>query len=79
MMKIMTARFTGTCAETGKPLKRGTTIVYDSVERKAYHPDSQKARDHGNGMPDNDGQLVEAQTEAIFDNWYAANYDRERP
>lgn len=43
-MKAITAKFNSTCQETGKPLKKGSTIYFDTVTRKAYHPDSQAVK-----------------------------------
>lgn len=41
----MTAKFDSTCAETGKAIKKGDTIVYYPASRKAYHQDSETAAD----------------------------------
>ncbi len=39
-MKKILAKFTSSCAETGKRLKKGDPIFYDYTSRKAYHPDA---------------------------------------
>ncbi len=44
MLKRMTAKFNGKCAQTGAPIYRGDDITYDTVSRKAYlleHDDAQ--------------------------------------
>lgn len=56
---FMTARFPGTCAETGKAIKKGDRICFVPATRKAYHDDSKQAAEtrgaefaHAYGMPD---------------------------
>jgi predicted Mrr-cat superfamily restriction endonuclease len=34
--KIMTSRFAGECAESGRKIKKGDTIIYFPFSRKAY-------------------------------------------
>jgi hypothetical protein len=44
MLKRMTAKFNGKCAQTGAPIYSGDDITYDTVSRKAYlleHDDAQ--------------------------------------
>lgn len=43
-MKKITAKFNSTCAETGRKLSKGSVIYYDPAKRKAYHPESNKAK-----------------------------------
>ena len=40
--RMITAKFTSKCAETGKLLRKGDSIFYDG---KAYHEDSVKAQE----------------------------------
>lgn len=42
---ILTARFAGVCAETGKAINRGDKCVYYPNSRKIYHMDSKTAYD----------------------------------
>jgi hypothetical protein len=37
MIRDMTAKYAGTCAGCGNPIKRGNRIGYDTTTRKAYH------------------------------------------
>lgn len=46
---FMTARFDSTCAETGKPIKKGERIAYYPATRKAFKEDT-KAADEVRGM-----------------------------
>ena len=43
-MKKITAKFNSTCAETGRKLSKGSTIYFDTTTRKAYHLESNKAK-----------------------------------
>jgi hypothetical protein len=83
MFRMITARFNGKCAETGKPLLKGSQIGYDDIARKAYHLDSDKAKNEldpnipaTEGKPGNnhDALLVQAETEAFYDSWYSNTY-----
>lgn len=38
-------RYPAVCAETGKPLPKGSVAVYYPRSRKLYHPDSRTAAD----------------------------------
>lgn len=71
-MKTITAKFNSKCAETGKALRKGDTIVYDPETRKAYHLDSRMAKAEA-AMQSNDAQYVAAQENAYFDNFCQAN------
>jgi hypothetical protein len=70
-MKSIIAKFNSTCSETGKALKKGSTIYFDTSTRKAYHPESQKVKDHKEGR--SDAGLSTAQEDAYFDNFCQAN------
>lgn len=37
MMKLMTARFSSKCSGCRQIIRRGSTIFYDTCNRKAYH------------------------------------------
>lgn len=71
-MRKITAKFNSTCAETGKPIKKGQSCLYDPTDRKVYSLDSQMAKaekEHNS----HDGQLVQAQEDAYFDNFCQSN------
>lgn len=36
----MESRYTGKCAQTGKPIKKGEKILYDSAKKKVYCSES---------------------------------------
>lgn len=40
---FMSARFPGTCPETGKAIAKGDRIAYFPAQRRAYHADSKTA------------------------------------
>jgi hypothetical protein len=66
MLKLITARFAGKCAETGRPLKVGDQILYDSESRKAYHRHSDKALQFA---PLDETTILASETEAL-NNWW---------
>ena len=35
--KELTAKYAGTCGECGRSFKKGTRIIYNFTDRKAYH------------------------------------------
>jgi hypothetical protein len=41
---IITVRYAGKCAETGKDLKAGDKALYFPREKKMYHTDSKEAQ-----------------------------------
>jgi hypothetical protein len=41
--RTITVKYPATCAETGKPLPKGSEAVYYPATRKLYHPDSRTA------------------------------------
>ncbi len=56
MLKRMTAKFNGKCAQTGAPIYRGDDITYDTVSRKAYlleHDDAQPIPERKHDEPAN--------------------------
>ena len=44
--KIILARFTSRCNETGKEIKKGARCLYHPLEKKVYSTDSQMYDDH---------------------------------
>lgn len=68
MNKII-AKFNSKCAETGKTLEKGTTIYHDPVAKKAYHADSNKAKEwEANPENRSTASFVQAQEDAYYDN-----------
>jgi hypothetical protein len=43
--RYMTAKYPGTCAETGKPIAKGARCLYYPRDRKIYAEDSNQARE----------------------------------
>jgi hypothetical protein len=63
MNKII-AKFDSRCAETGKRLKKGTTIYYNTITRLAYHPEAKAVKNRQNRPP---GELLQHDLiEAMF-------------
>lgn len=73
-MKQIIARFNSKCSETGKTLKKGDTIYYDSETKKAYHVDSKKVKDYIEA--ENTAGYVQAQEDAYWDNVTGGYYSR---
>lgn len=68
MLKIIKARFSSKCAETGKPLAKGTMITYDTEARKAYHMHSTKgAEAMAESLTDDSQQDIKTDTEQFYD------------
>lgn len=63
-MKRITAKFNSVCAETGKKLKRGDAIYYDTNTRKAYHVTASIV----NKQTSDDSSYVQAQEDAYWNN-----------
>lgn len=42
-LRELTAKFDGTCAETGKRIAKGEKCLYCPVQRKVYHEESRTA------------------------------------
>jgi hypothetical protein len=66
MLKLITARFPGKCAETSKPIRPGDEILYDTDERKAYHRLSNKALEF---QPMDETAQIAFDTEQFYDRW----------
>lgn len=69
-MYTTTAKFTSKCAETGKIIRKGDTILYDKANKKAYCKDSSiynKPADQGLA------NYVQANEDAYFDNFCQNN------
>ncbi len=43
--RFIAARFDSTCAETGRPIRKGETILYRPDTRRAYCDESREAAD----------------------------------
>ena len=44
--KIILARFTSKCNETGKEIKKGARCIYHPLEKKVYSSESETYEDH---------------------------------
>jgi hypothetical protein len=66
-MKRMYAKFTSKCNETGRTLKKGDVIYFHTTERKAYHPDSEKVRNHTEA--ESIMGYIQAQEDAMFERY----------
>jgi len=76
-MYITTAKFNSICAATGRRIKKGETIAYDRANKKVYSEFSEeykKTRSDRERDNDDTAELVQAQEDAYFDNWYQRNY-----
>lgn len=62
-MKYMQAKFKGTCASTGKAIRKGDEIAYDIGSRKAYLKGNEPK------VSDEERMFQDMQNEAA-DNWY---------
>jgi len=71
-MKKITAKFYSFCTETGKTLKKGDTIYFDTETRKAYHITASIP----NKRLTDDGAYVRAQEDAYWDNATGGYYSR---
>lgn len=67
----MTAKYNGTCAETGKPIRKGDHIFYDG---KAYCKDSKKYQSENEAT--NTSAYIQAQEDAYWDNVTGYYYSR---
>ena len=71
-MKLITAKFTSMCNETGWTLKKGVLIYFDPSTKQAFHYDSpiaQKFRESA----DPAAGTIQANEEAYFDNFCQNN------
>jgi hypothetical protein len=70
MIKYMNAKFRGTCATTGRPIRRGDEIAFDTVTRKAYL----KGKEPVKGQEeDQAGRMIADMENDAMDRWAAAN------
>ena len=74
MLKIITAKFSSQCAETGQKIKKGERMLYDSFVRKCYAIASKKAVEFMNSPADQGAaDMVNANEEAFFDTFCQNN------
>ena len=52
--RIITARFTSKCSETGQTIKKGTECLYYPTARQVFTLDSQTAQEFREWQQDND-------------------------
>lgn len=62
---FISAKFNGTCSETGKQIKRGDMIFWSKGTRKCYCKDSEKYK--GEQEARNTSAYIQAQEDAYFD------------
>ncbi len=76
-MKKIFAKFTSTCAETGKRLKKGDSIFYDYTTRKAYHPEADAVKVwESKQEAESVSAYIDAQESAYFDRITGSYYSR---
>lgn len=71
-MRVITAKFDSTCAETGRPIKKGDPCVYDPTTRRVFasgSPTQQRLTKETSHAPNLD-ELLEQQSEQ----WYHQTY-----
>lgn len=71
-MRTITAKFKSTCAASGQVIKKGETIIYCPITKKAYKPDH-APRETNSEEIDGAAGAVQAQEEAYFDNFCQRN------
>ena len=76
-MKKIFAKFTSTCAETGRRLKKGDSIFYDYTTRKAYHPEADAVKVwESKQEAESVSAYIDAQESAYFDRITGGYYSR---
>lgn len=76
-MKQIAARFNSKCAETGKPLRRGETIFYDTATKKAYHPTAKAVTEgSANDEAKNTSAYIQAQEDAYWNRATGGYYSK---
>lgn len=74
MKKIIYAKFSSLCAETGRKIRKGDRIVYDASIKKTYSMASTMAIDFINQPADQDAaNMVQANEDAFFDTFCQNN------
>ncbi len=77
-MRVITAKFNSTCADTGRPIKKGDTCVYDPIGKKVYASGSPTQQRHlqeqQTAKRDQGGDMLDAQIEQQSENWYHNTY-----
>lgn len=74
MKRILTARWNSKCAETGKPIKKYETMLYDYATKSCYSTISKAyAAFNNQSEPDAAAGMIQANEEAYFDNFCYSN------
>jgi hypothetical protein len=69
-MKKITAKFNSTCAETGRQIKKGETMIYDYATRSCYSVSSSVFNNFGMDKEGRDTRdMVQANEDAYFDSF----------
>lgn len=71
MNKFLNSKFKGVCSETGKPISKGETILYDITARKAYCSESKKYKSEYECHQT--ASYIQVQEDAYFDNFCIRN------
>jgi hypothetical protein len=71
-MKIISLKYPGKCAETGKRLSRGTIVYFDVSTKKIYSINAKKIKEYFDYI--NTQGYIEAQENAYFDKFISLNY-----
>lgn len=66
-MKKITAKFTSTCAETGKRISKGEEMIYNYSTKKCYCRSSNVFANFG--VDTNTRDMVQANEDSYFDNF----------
>lgn len=75
-MRLITAKFNSRCAQTGKALRRGDEIYFDTTTRKAYHKEAPYVAEQLEHERRNLSDYVQAQEDAYWDNATGGYYSR---
>ncbi len=71
MVKFIEARFSSTCAETGKPIRKHDSILYDTVTKKVYCSRSKAYQNEAERK--STANMVQANEDAYYDNFCQTN------
>lgn len=72
-VRIIAAKFSSKCAETGKKIKKGDKILYNYDTKKAYSMESGAAQKLVGPADPDLAKFVQANEDAYFDNFCQRN------
>lgn len=76
--RVIMAKFNSTCADTGRPIKKGDACVYDDVAKKVYASGSatqQAFQKEQQASRDQGGDMLDAAIEQASERWYYNTYN----